>query len=328
MFTPAAGTYTSNIAVVLNTQTNPAGATLRYSLDGSEPTESSPAYTQPIELTAPANVTIKVKAYKNDWLPSQTYSAQYFLTGQMQLMPPYLSPAPGVFTETISVTSVGGTNPSGGTIRFTTDGSTPTESSPVFDEPVSIGLNSIDFTITIRAFKEGWIPSEPWTGVYSVTGHVQLPQVMFSPEPGTYQSAQSVTLAAATLPANATIRYTTDGTEPTENSAAYTAPITLPQNATSTLKARGFADGWIPSETQTAVYTITGTVSPPVFSPPGGTFGAPVFVVISSPTEDSEIHYTTDGSEPTAESALYTEPVIVPNFAQNMVISARAFKAD
>ena len=328
VFTPAAGTYTSNIAVVLNTQTNPAGATLRYSLDGSEPTESSPAYTQPIELTAPANVTIKVKAYRNDWLPSQTYSAQYFLTGQMQLMPPYLSPAPGVFTEPISVTSVGGTNPSGGTIRFTTDGSTPTESSPVFDEPVSIGLNSIDFTITIRAFKEGWIPSESWAGVYSVTGQVQLPQVMFSPEPGTYQSAQSVTLAAATLPANATIRYTTDGTEPTENSAAYTAPITLPQNATSTLKARGFADGWIPSETQTAVYTITGTVSPPVFSPPGGTFGAPVFVVISSPTEDAEIRYTTDGSEPTAESALYTEPVIVPNFAQNMVISARAFKAD
>ncbi|MCB5246930.1 MAG: chitobiase/beta-hexosaminidase C-terminal domain-containing protein [Candidatus Cloacimonetes bacterium] len=328
VFTPAAGTYTTDIAVVLNTQTAPAGATLHYSLDGNEPNESYPAYTQPIQLFAPADVTVKVKAYRTGWTPSQTYTAEYVLTGQMQLLPPYLSPAPGVYTEPISVSSVGGTDPTGGTIRYTTDGSTPTEASPVFAAPVSIGLNSIDFTITIRAFKDGWIPSQPWAGVYSVTGQVQLEEDLFSPTPGTYQSAQNVTLAVPVLPANATVRYTTDGSEPTVYSAAYTAPITLPQNATTTVKAKGFAEGWIPSETQAAVYTITGTVSPPVFSPPGGTFGAPVFVVISSPTEGAEIRYTIDGTDPTPESGLYSEPIVVPNFAQDMVISARAYKPD
>lgn len=326
VFTPAAGTYTSNIQVVLNTQTNPAGATLRYTLDGSEPNESHPAYSQPIQLQASGDYTVKVKAFKADWLPSQTHTAQYSLTGQIQLMPPYFSPAPGTYTEPINVTSVGETNPSGGIIRYTTDGSVPTESSPIFSAPIEIDLNTENFTINIRAFKDGWTPSTPFTGVYNVTGQVELPEMLFTPAPGTYQTAQSVSFAEPILPANATIRYTLDGSEPTAYSAAYVTPIQLPLSSVTTLKAKGFAEGWIPSQTQTAVYTITGTLSPPVFSPGGGTFGAPVQVVISALGEDVSIHYTTDGSEPTQDSPEYTQPITVPNYAQNMVISARAFK--
>ncbi|NLN85251.1 MAG: T9SS type A sorting domain-containing protein, partial [Candidatus Cloacimonetes bacterium] len=326
VFSPAAGTYTSNIQVVLNTQTDPPGATLRYSLDGSEPIETHPAYTQPIQLQTPGDYTLKVRAFKADWLPSQTHTAQYSLTGQIQLMPPYLSPAPGTYTEPINVTSVGGTNPSGGIIRYTIDGSIPTESSPVFDAPIEIGLNTIDVNISIRAFKDGWIPSTPQTGVYSVTGQVELPEILFSPAAGTYQTAQSVSFAEPILPANTTIRYTLDGSEPTAFSAAYVTPIQLPLNSVTTLKAKGFAEGWIPSATKTAVYTITGTLSPPAFSPAGGVFGAPIQVVISAPGEDVSIHYTTDGSEPTQDSPVYSQPITVPNYAQNMVISARAFK--
>ena len=326
VFSPAAGTYTSDIQVVLNTQTDPPGATLRYSLDGSEPIETHPAYTQPIQLQTPGDYTLKVRAFKADWLPSQTHTAQYSLTGQIQLMPPYLSPAPGTYTEPINVTSVGGTNPSGGIIRYTIDGSVPTESSPVFDAPIEIGLNTIDVNISIRAFKDGWIPSTPQTGVYSVTGQVELPEILFSPAAGTYQTAQSVSFAEPILPANTTIRYTLDGSEPTAFSAAYVTPIQLPLNSVTTLKAKGFAEGWIPSATKTAVYTITGTLSPPAFSPAGGVFGAPIQVVISAPGEDVSIHYTTDGSEPTQDSPVYSQPIKVPNYAQNMVISARAFK--
>ena len=326
VFSPAAGTYTSDIQVVLNTQTDPPGATLRYSLDGSEPIETHPAYTQPIQLQTPGDYTLKVRAFKADWLPSQTHTAQYSLTGQIQLMPPYLSPAPGTYTEPINVTSVGGTNPSGGIIRYTIDGSVPTESSPVFDAPIEIGLNTIDVNISIRAFKDGWIPSTPQTGVYSVTGQVELPEILFSPAAGTYQTAQSVSFAEPILPANTTIRYTLDGSEPTAFSAAYVTPIQLPLNSVTTLKAKGFAEGWIPSATKTAVYTITGTLSPPAFSPAGGVFGAPIQVVISAPGEDVSIHYTTDGSEPTQDSPVYSQPITVPNYAQNMVISARAFK--
>ena len=332
VFTPAAGTYTSEIQVVLNTQTLPSGATLHYTIssvpDGQEPDEGTPVYTQPIQLYLNSNNFIKVKAFKAGWTPSPTYTAQYIITGQVQIIPPYLTPAPGVYTSPQTVSTSGLTSPSGGTIRYTVDGSTPMESSPVFDTPIQIGLNTEDFTIKVRAFKDGYIPSDVHTGVYTVTGQVQLAQAPFTPEAGIYQTAQTVTIAAPILPAQAVLRYTTDGSEPSELSPAYVAPINLPLGSVTTIKVRGFAQDWLPSETAEAQYTITGTVATPVISPPGGEYATPQSVTISCPTQGALIRYTLDGSDPTESSALYEEPIIIGNYETNKVVKARAFKQD
>jgi len=87
----------------------------------------------------------------------------------------------------------------------------------------------------------------------------------FSPPGGTYTSSQSVSISCAT--SGATIRYTTNGSEPTESSSQYTAPINVSGN--TTLKARAFRSGWTASETSSAAYTINPTVFVYV---PGGTF--------------------------------------------------------
>ena len=332
VFTPAAGTYTSEIQVVLNTQTLPSGATLHYTIssvpDGQEPDEGTPVYTQPIQLYLNSNNFIKVKAFKTGWTPSPTYTAQYIITGQVQIIPPYLTPAPGVYTSPQTVSTSGLTSPSGGTIRYTVDGSTPMESSPVFDTPIQIGLNTVDFTIKVRAFKDGYIPSNVHTGVYTVTGQVQLAQAPFTPGAGIYQTAQTVTIAAPILPAQAVLRYTTDGSEPSELSPAYVAPINLPLGSVTTIKVRGFAQDWLPSETAEAQYTITGTVATPLISPPGGEYATPQSVTISCPTQGVLIRYTLDGSDPTESSALYEEPIIIGNYETNKVVKARAFKQD
>jgi chitinase len=52
----------------------------------------------------------------------------------------------------------------------------------------------------------------------------------------------------------ATIRYTTDGTDPTESSAEYTAPVAISQSCT--LKAKAFKTGWTASAIKSAAYTI------------------------------------------------------------------------
>jgi outer membrane protein OmpA-like peptidoglycan-associated protein len=47
------------------------------------------------------------------------------------------------------------------------------------------------------------------------------------------------------------------------------------------------------------------------FMPPGGTFTGSQQVQLSTTTPGATIHYTTDGSEPTASSPVYTGPIAV-----------------
>ena len=75
----------------------------------------------------------------------------------------------------------------------------------------------------------------------------------FTPLPGTYSSAINVYISTST--AGATIRYTTDGTTPSETSRIYTSAI--PISSTTTLKARAFKTNLTPSFVNTATYTIT-----------------------------------------------------------------------
>src|SRR5439155_1498329 len=60
-----------------------------------------------------------------------------------------------------------------------------------------------------------------------------------------------------------------------------------------------------------ATYTISQTVAPPTFTPPGGTFAGSVTVTMSTTTSGASIYYTTDGSTPTTAASAYTEPVPV-----------------
>jgi hypothetical protein len=81
----------------------------------------------------------------------------------------------------------------------------------------------------------------------------------FTPAPGVYTSAQSVTITTTT--SGATIRYTTNGNDPTSSSAVASGSISVA--ATTTLKAKGFLSGANDSAVATAAYTInTGGVTP------------------------------------------------------------------
>lgn len=89
--------------------------------------------------------------------------------------------------------------------------------------------------------------------VYKASGTAQVATPTFSPAPGTYSSAQNVTLSCAT--SGATIRYTTDGSQPTSSSTAYSSPINI--SATTSLNAKAFLSGMTDSATATGTYTIS-----------------------------------------------------------------------
>ena len=78
-FTPVPGTYTKPQTVTLSCST--PSASIHFTIDGTEPIESSPVYSSPI--TVSKTTTIKAKAFKNDVRSSDTVIGTYIIGGGM-----------------------------------------------------------------------------------------------------------------------------------------------------------------------------------------------------------------------------------------------------
>lgn len=77
-FSPSGGTYATPQIVSIHSAT--LDATVRYTVDGSQPTSTSPIYTSPIDVSI--STTIKAKAYVFGWESSSTASATYTIEGE------------------------------------------------------------------------------------------------------------------------------------------------------------------------------------------------------------------------------------------------------
>ncbi len=210
-----------------------------------------------------------------------------------------ISPSNGASGTSVTVT---GTNLSGATEM--TFGSTPvTPSSSTSTTATAIaptGSGTVNVTVTTS---NGTSNAESFT--YTST---PAATPTFSPAAGTYTSTQTVTISDAT--SGATIYYTTNGTTPTTSSTVYSAPISV--SATETIKALAVKSGYINSAIGSAAYTINlGSVATPTFSPAAGTYSSAQTVTISDATSGATIHYTTNGSTPTASSTVYSAPISV-----------------
>lgn len=168
---------------------------------------------------------------------------------------PTFSPAAGTLIGTQSVT-ISCASPSGTTIRYTTDGSTPTSSTGT----VYSGAISVSATTTIKAiaYKSGCIDSDVATAAYTIKCETPT----FSVAGGTKQGAQSVEISCAT--AGASIYYTTDGSTPTSSSTLYTGTA-LNITSTCTVKAiaikAGLANSNVGTRNYTIQYQVTWTVN-------------------------------------------------------------------
>src|SRR5437879_2159917 len=194
---------------------------------------------------------------------SAVASATYTIQQQQQVATPAFSPGGGTYTGSVTVTISDAT--SGATIHYTTDGSTPTTSSPVYSSALTFNQTT---TLKAMAAASGMTDS----GVASATYTIQQQQVAtpsFSPGGGTYTGSVTVTIGDAT--SGATIHYTTDGSTPTTSSPVYGGALTF--NQTTTLKAMAAASGMTDSAVASATYTVQQQqVATPTFSPGGGTY--------------------------------------------------------
>ena len=127
----------------------------------------------------------------------------------------------------------------------------------------------------------------------------------------------SVTISCVTD--GATIHYTTDGTEPTVESPVYRR---FRISERTTVKAVALKNG-LYSEVAIAEYA-TGQCADPVITPADGTAFEHVGQQVSIAWQgaDGVLRYTTDGSDPTAESPVYSGPFTIDD---STVVKAKAF---
>lgn len=297
VISPPGGTYVSSQSLTVTCST--PGAAVRYTLDGSEPTENSPIIGDPISISK--TMTVKVKGFLAGMLSSATATAIYTIVPPT-VAAPVMTPGSGNYTssQTVSITCA----TSGAVIRYTTDGSTPTASSPIYSVPIVVSQNT---TIKAYATANGMTDSAVATETYNFGTPVKL-MLTISPASGTYTGPVSVTVTCNY--ASATIRYTVDGSTPNSSSAVWTAPVTVSSSAT--VKAYASALGYLDSDIASAQYTITlSKVATPTFSPAAGSYQAAQTVTISCATSGATIRYTTDGTTPTSSSTIYSTPINV-----------------
>jgi len=167
------------------------------------------------------------------------------LNGQAQAAAPVLSPGSSLFNPSVQV-SITDSTP-GVQIFYTTDGSLPTTASTLYTGPITVTSNE-----TIQAFAAGTGFLESLVATATYTFQTQVLTPTFTPAPGEYASAQSVTIA--TTPVGATIYYTTDGSTPSTASTVYIGPV--PITASSTLSAFAAAPNLSNSPVASGAYVI------------------------------------------------------------------------
>jgi hypothetical protein len=230
--------------------------------------------------------------------------------GTWKVATPTLSYASGTYASELDVTVVCVTP--GATIHYTTNGvdPTPTDATVASGSAVHVAET---LSLKVRAFKDGQPPSDVTTGSYVLA----LGPPALSPGAGTYGSDLDVTITAAP---GSTIRYTTDGTEPTERSSVYVSPV--PVARALTIKAKAWRPGWTASGVSTHIYTLK--VLAPALAPNGGAFSAPTDVSVATTTPNAVVHHTLDGRDPTLDDPIVSGTV---NINHSTTLRARGWRA-
>ena len=218
---------------------------------------------------------------------------------------PTFNPPQGTYSSAQSVT-ISDTD-SSAAIYYTTDGSTPTVNAAKYTAPISVSstetINAIALDTTVGGYIRSAVASANYT-ISGTTGVTATPT--FSPESGTYSSAQTVSILDTTP--DATIYYAINGSPPT-SSTVYSSPITV--SSSETLEAMAAASGYSQSAVATATYTINLPVAAtPTFSPGSGTYSSAQTVSISDTTPNATIYYAINGN-PTTSSTVYSSPISV-----------------
>lgn len=268
--------------------------------------------------------------------------------------PPRFSLDEGIYARSISVEI--DCNTPDTTIRYTTDGSEPNLTSPLYNEPISIDTTTM---LQAKAWNSDFVSSDVASATYTLVDRREeydFPDTTWVSQPGTET-------ATIPIPEYGQIRYvivrlyidisssvSTDWylrrsylnanlTSPEGTSLPLVSGWETYHDASSTTTCThafdgqemnglwnlefSLSSGYFPNSQgaeltswSLTVYYDLQHVSTPTFSHEGGTYADGMTVRIGCNTPDAAIHYTTDGTEPTLASPTYANPLWIGTTAR------------
>ncbi|HKP95541.1 MAG TPA: chitobiase/beta-hexosaminidase C-terminal domain-containing protein, partial [Fibrobacteria bacterium] len=290
---PPGTSFYPNFKVTLANDT--PGAGIYYTTNGSDPVQTSTPFNAGDTIRFEATTTLKARAYKDKFRPSDIMTETYTYTPVGKTPKPTIRPLNPTFKNTLSCSL----SAPGATVYYTLDGTSPLTGTPKTATPFTINA-----TTTIIAVAKA--PNLDYSDTLKMTYRLEvnpskvLPPKIF-PTGDKFSSQASITLSS---PADTTadLWYTLDGSSPDTSSTRKRyegKAITITR--TTTVRVIAMRTGFLNSDIVTETYTLI--PGPITASPPPKVFDSVVTVTLSAPA-GAEIRYILDGT-PTVDSPLF-----------------------
>ena len=229
------------------------GATIRYTLNGSDPTVDSLVYKK---FKIYEKTTVKAIAFCDDGSHSGVVTASYALG---RCADPIISPTDGTIFRHSGQKVVIAQNGEEGVLRYTVDGTDPTTASAIYTGPFTVD-NSV--VVKAKVFSDSYFDSGiVMANLTREWEAVAIPVITVDAE---FTGRQTEVVIACSTP-GATIYYTTNGDEPTLDSPKYTGSFWVSESCT--IKAVAMCADYLmsaeASRTVTKVWGIGDTMGAP-----------------------------------------------------------------
>ncbi|MBO4654824.1 MAG: chitobiase/beta-hexosaminidase C-terminal domain-containing protein [Bacteroidales bacterium] len=331
-FSPASGTVDTLIAVVMTDDVQGAG--ISYTIDGTDPDETSPVYTpgysEPIVFDVPGTYTVKAFAFLEGWGNSEIATATYTVV------------APIVPDIDTIIYTVGFESSEGFTVHEEMIGGSP----------AAVYNNTEIYYSGAENHQWGTFYGTPSTNA-AICGEQSMQMRWYTANPDrlgyTFTNFDMRNVTYVTFDAKQTsgnklkVSYSIDGGNTYVGDSLY-ALTTNRHNYRFNVSETGeynfvrlrfdfvLTDGTPVNKSKVVIDSVVvfgvpgievNMVETPVISPNSGAYHQPFDATITCATDGAVIRYTTDGTEPTESSAVYSSAVIING---TTTLKAKAWK--
>ena len=306
---PNGGAYTGSVVVAINT--SQPNSTVYYTLDGSKPTLASPVYVPPLTLVQTGSIVSAVEVDDSNDGTGTCAMSPVQVSGAFQIKTdlPVIAPNGGNFLLGVATpNTVTITASPGAMIYYFVQVGDQIPSTMAQFKPYVTPIKIVKTDSIVRAVAKGG--GKDMSDVVVSSTFTILPEAPTITAPSGVSIGQARVDMSSSTP-GAVLYYTLDSTTPTTRSPKYDPALGVIVTQTRTVvKAIAATVGSGPSALAASPQVLVACESPSI-TPDGGLFVDYAKVMLRTGVAGASVHFTDDGSEPTATSAIFEFPIRV-----------------